>query len=348
MQAQQFTHHPELPGMGFAFKERFVNGERLIGHGGDIGTYSSQMVLHPEDDLGFIVMYNVFNDTLRNRLVVAFMDRYYAEDSSAAAPETLEMSQEELSRYAGAYRWVRHSRSTIGKLVALIPGPVNVNIVANEDSTLSVSFFGAAPEWRYAPVGSLVFKQVQGGVHEISGLEIDLGETLVFREDETGEVGFAFVPIQNVALEKVAWYEGGAAQLGSLGMFFIIFLSPFIVWPLGALLRRIRKQTSTTTTGSKRARWVTGIVSALNFIFLMILLLSMGDLSLGVPSIVQIALIIPLVTALLTLIMVVMTIQVWLKGYWSFWGRIYYSLLTLTAMLFLVWANYWNLLGWQF
>jgi hypothetical protein len=258
------------------------------------------------------------------------------------------MSQEELSRYAGAYRWVRHSRSTIGKLVALMPGPVNVNIVANEDSTLSVSFFGAPPEWRYAPVGSLVFKQVQGGVHEISGLEIDLGETLVFREDETGEIDFAFVPLQNVALEKLAWYESGATQLVSLGMFLLIFLSPFIVWPLGALIRRIRKQTSTATTGSKRARWVAGLMSALNFIFTIILLLSMGDLSLGVPLIIQIALVIPLVTALLTLLLLWMTILAWKDSYWSFWGRIYYSLLTLTALLFLVWANYWNLLGWQF
>jgi hypothetical protein len=93
---------------------------------------------------------------------------------------------------------------------------------------------------------------------------------------------------------------------------------------------------------------VAGLMSALNLIFLMIFLLSMGDLTLGVPSIIQIALIIPLVTALLTLIMIRMTIPVWLKRYWSFWGRIYYSLLTLTALLFLVWANYWNLIGWRF
>jgi len=229
MHEQQFTHHPELPGMGFAFKERFVNGERLIGHGGDIGTYSSQMILHLEDDLGFIVVYNVLNDALRNQLVTAMMDRYYAEEPSVTAPETLEMSQEELSRYAGPYRWVRHSRSTIGKLMALIPGPVSVSIAANEDSTLSVSFFGADPEWRYAPVTSLVFKNVQGGAHDIGGLEIDLGGTLVFREDEKGDIEFAFVPLQNAALEKLAWYEGGDAQFGSLAMFFLIFLSPFVV-----------------------------------------------------------------------------------------------------------------------
>ncbi len=348
MHAQQFTHHPELPGLGFAFKERFVNGQRLIGHGGDIGTYSSQMILHPKDNLGFFVVSNVFNDALRNRLVVEFMDRYYGEGSSIAAPETLEMSQEKLSRYAGAYRWVRHPQSTIGKLVALMPGPVNVNIVANEDKTLSVSFFGAAPEWRYAPVESLVFKLVQGGVHEIGGLEIDLGETLVFREDGTGEVEFAFVPLQNVALEKVAWYEGGAVQFGSFVIFALVFLSPFVIWPLGALLRRIRGQSSAATAASKRARWVAGLMSALNFIFMIILFLGMGDLSLGVPPIIQIALIIPLVTLLLTLIMVLLTILVWKDGYWSVLGRIYYSFLTLTALLFLVWANYWNLIGWQF
>ena len=109
-----------------------------------------------------------------------------------------------------------------------------------------------------------------------AGLRSTWGETLVFREDETGEVGFAFVSLQNLALEKVAWYEGGAAQIGSLGMFLLMFLSPFIVWPLGALIRRIRKRASTTNAGSKRARRVAGIVSALNFIFLIILLLSVG------------------------------------------------------------------------
>lgn len=97
MHEQQFSHHPELPGLGYAFKERFVNGERLIGHGGDIGTYSSQMILHPEDDLGFFVVYNVFNDALRERLIAAFMDRFYGEGSPATAPATVELSQEDLA-----------------------------------------------------------------------------------------------------------------------------------------------------------------------------------------------------------------------------------------------------------
>jgi hypothetical protein len=185
-------------------------------------------------------------------------------------------------------------------------------------------------------------------VQELSGLEFDLGDRLFFRENEEDEVELAFVPLQIVALKKVAWYEAGEVQMGSLGMFLIIFLSPFVVWPLGALISRLRKQTSTATTRSKRARWAAGIVSALNFIFLITLLLTVKDLSLGVPPIVQIALIIPIVTGLLTLILVVMMILLWLKGSWSILGRFYYSFLTLTAVLFLAWAYYWNLIGWRY
>jgi hypothetical protein len=306
------------------------------------------MILHPEDDLGFFVVYNVFNDALRERLIAAFMDRFYGEGSPATAPATAELSQEDLARFTGGYRWVRHSRSTISKLAALVPGPVNWSISANDDGTLSVGPFGAELHWRYAPVGPLVFKQVAGGVQELSGLEFDLGDTLVFREDESGKVDFAFVPLQSVALEKVAVYETGAVQAGALGSFLLIFLSPAIVWPLGAVIRRIRKRESTSSAGSRRARWVAGIVSLLNFLFLLFLILAVGDLSFGVPAIMQVALIIPIATALLTLLLLWMTFLAWKGSYWSVLGRIYYSFLTLTALLFVLWANYWNLIGWRF
>jgi CubicO group peptidase (beta-lactamase class C family) len=347
MQAQQFTHHESLPGLGYAFKERFINGERLIGHGGDIGTFSSQMILHPEDGWGFYLNYNVFNDALRERFIAAFMDRYYPGDEQQPS-ETLEMSEEELTRFAGPYRWVRHPRSTMAKLMALIPGPVNVIITANEDSTLSVTFFGADAEWRYAPVRPLMFKQVSGGVQGIGGLEFDLGDTLVFRENQAGVIEFAFVPLQSVALEKVAWYEGGEAQMGTLGTLILIFFSPFLVWPLGKLIAKIRKRETTATKGSRRARRLALLVSGLNLIFSMILLFGIGDLTLGVSPVIQVALIIPIVTALLTLLMLGRAIAAWVKGYWSIWGRTYYLVLTMSAVVFILWANYWNLIGWKF
>jgi CubicO group peptidase (beta-lactamase class C family) len=348
MHQQQFTHHEVLPGFGYGFKERFVNGERLIGHGGDIGTYSSQMILHLEDGWGLYLQYNVFNDALRERLIAAFMDRYYPAAAPENAPDTLVMSEEDLERFAGPYRWVKHSRSTIGKVVALIPGPVNVIISANADGTLSVSFFGADAEWRFAPVGPLMFKQVQGGVQQLSGLEFDLGDNLVFRETETGEITFAFVPLQSVALEKIPWYEGGEAQMGIFGMLLIIFLSPFFLWSIGALVTRIRKRESTTTRGSKRARRMALLVSGLGLVFMVTVFLGLGDPTLGIPLIIKIALAIPIVIIPLAIILLGRTIEVWVKAYWSVWGRIYYSLIAVAAIVLILFASYWNLLGWRF
>jgi CubicO group peptidase (beta-lactamase class C family) len=348
MHRQQFTHHPDLPGLGYAFKERFINGERLIGHGGDIGTFSSQLILHLEDDWGFYLHYNVFNDALRERFIAAFMDRFYGQNPTETARDTLDMNVEELARFAGPYRWVRHPRSTMGKLLALIPGPVNVQISANDDSTLSVSFFGAEAEWRFAPVEPLVFRQVSGGVQEIGGLEFDLGDKLVFREDQAGRVDFAFVPLQSVALEKMPWYEGGEAQLGALGSFLVIFVSPFLVWPLGKWIAKIRKRDTASTSGSRRARSLAVILSGLNFIFITTLLFGIGDLSLGVPVLIQAALVIPILTGLLSLALLATAIWAWIKGFWSPGGRIYFSLLTLAALGFTIFARYWNLLGWQY
>ncbi len=349
MQQQQFTHHPELPGMTYGFKERYINGQRVIGHGGDIHTYASQMILLPEQNEGFFVVYNRFSDAFREDLISAFFARYYPPQTEAMAPEALPMTQEELSRFAGNYRWVRYPRSTLGKLIAFIPGPHNVSIQPNDDSSLSVTFFGSKTEWRYVPVEPLVFKQVSGGLQSIGGLQIDLGDTLVFREDEGGRITYGFVPLQNSAFEKLAWYEGPEAMLGSFGVFLMIFLTPFIFWPLGRLVRRIRKRSPAATVVSKRTRWLAGIVSGLNFIFLAGLLLTFGEeLVFGVSPIVLGLLAVPIITSLLTFVLLVMVYPAWKNGYWSIMGRVHYSLITLAAVVFIIWANYWNLLGFHF
>jgi len=104
MHRQQFTHHPDMPGMTYGFKERFINGLRVIGHGGDTQTFASQMVLIPEEDLGFFVVYNRYDDALREQLISAFFDHYYPAQESPV-PQAVEMSSESLERFAGSYRW---------------------------------------------------------------------------------------------------------------------------------------------------------------------------------------------------------------------------------------------------
>jgi hypothetical protein len=72
MHRQQFTHHPGMPVMCYGFKERFINGIRVIRHGGDIHTFAGQMILIPEEALDYCVAYSRLDDAFREQLISAF------------------------------------------------------------------------------------------------------------------------------------------------------------------------------------------------------------------------------------------------------------------------------------
>jgi hypothetical protein len=38
----------------------------------------------------------------------------------------------------------------------------------------------------------------------------------------------------------------------------------------------------------------------------------------------------------------------WTKKYWTVYGRLHYSLILLSGLVFLWLLNFWNLLGWKF
>jgi hypothetical protein len=231
----------------------------------------------------------------------------------------------------------------------LVPGPYPIIVGANRDRSLSLSFFGADAEWRYVPVGQNVFKQIEGGPQELGGLLIDPGETLAFRENQAGEVTYGFVPLQNVAFEKLAWYESAAAQMGTMGSLLLLFFSAVVLWPLGAVIRRLRKRNRESNPVWRRTVWEGWVISALNLLFLLVVLLSFGEaLVFGVPPLIRVILVIPIVTSILSLVTLALTVVVWVRGYGSLVGRLYYSLIALASVLFVLFAGYWNMLGWRF
>lgn len=349
MHEQQFTHHPDLPGMTYGFKEREINGEYILEHGGDLHTFAAEMVLLPERNEGFFLVYNSFSDAFREDFIRAFFDRYYPPQTRVEAPIAIDMTQEDLSRFTGYYRWVKYSHTTIDKLITLVPGPYWISIKADEKGGLLVSFFGAKAEWHYVPVAPLVFKQVSGGLQKVDNLKLDPGDTLVFREDENNQITFGFLTFQNTAFHKLSWYEMPEVMLGTFGVLIIIFLSYLILWPIIMLVRRLFGRRSSNTTASKWALLLAGITSGLNLVFIVGLFLTFGEkLVFGMNPIIPFLMVIPLVTAAMTLIMLVMIVVSWKNGYWSIPGRIHYTFLTLASLLFIIWTNYWNIIGFRF
>jgi hypothetical protein len=75
------------------------------------------------------------------------------------------------------------------------------------------------------------------------------------------------------------------------------------LWPLGALINRLRKRPLDPNPASRRALWVGWIVSALNLVFLLVVLLSFGaGLIYGVPLVIRVILVIPIITSILSLV----------------------------------------------
>jgi hypothetical protein len=99
----------------------------------------------------------------------------------------------------------------------------------------------------------------------------------------------------------------------------------------------------------RRALWVGWIVSALNLALLLVLLLSFNEgLLYGVPLLIHVILVIPIVTSILSVVFMALTVIAWMRGYGSLASRLYASLIALGSVLSVLFAGYWNTLGWRF
>lgn len=343
MHQRQFTHHPQLAGWAYGFYEHIENGQRAIVHGGDITGFSSLLFLLPEQNLGFFVSFNASVSALfglgdpREEWVSRFLDRYYpvAEGPVSGQPSA------DLQCFSGNYRMNRYARTTLEKGLPPIP-MLQWRVIANDDGTLTLeSPLNILESSLWVEVGPLLFQEVDGDGY------------VAFREDEKGRITHMFMMTLGVpmALEKVSWYETDVFQLSLIGFFVLAFLSVF-AWPVGALIRRLRKRPAEPSRLALWARYLAGLVSALNLVFVVGLVVRLGQVLSGVfygtPAYFVALLVIPLLTAILTVGLVVFTVLAWRDNYWSVLGRLHYSLVTLAALVFIWFVNYWNLLGFRF
>jgi hypothetical protein len=56
----------------------------------------------------------------------------------------------------------------------------------------------------------------------------------------------------------------------------------------------------------------------------------------------------PVLAAVLTVGALVYAVPAWKDDFWGLAGRVHYTLVTVAAVAFVWFLNYWNLLGWRF
>jgi hypothetical protein len=113
--------------------------------------------------------------------------------------------------------------------------------------------------------------------------------------------------------------------------------------------RRLSSERTPSLRGARIAGWVILGICVLNLLFVVgSFLWNNPRPSLGVSVNFQVVLGLGVLSAVLTVGALVYTVLAWKDGYWGIAGRAYYTLVTVAAVAFVWFLNYWNLLGWRF
>jgi CubicO group peptidase (beta-lactamase class C family) len=339
MQSTLYAADPHLLGTTYGFFDFSDNGQRTLGHSGELPpTMQSLLLLLPDQNLGVFVVYNSKggSDLTLQHLGFqrAFFDHYYPAPVATTMRSPADFAQR-ANRFTGSYRWTMGSKTTIMKVLGLF-GTVQVKD-AGDGTLLLATPYGA---WRFAQVEPLYFHQVDGPFG------------LAFREDDQGQIAYASTDLMpQFAFEKLHWYDAPDFQLPLVLGCLVAFLSTLLVAFVRAIRNRQAKPAQHATSRNPRVAYglIVGI-SVLNLLFVV------GSALWGMPPAellgltlkASIVLGLGVLSALLTVGVLAYAVLAWKDRYWGAAFLAYYSLVAIAAVAFVWFLNYWNLLGWRY
>ena len=330
MQTNLFRHHPAVNGMAHGFMEMEMNGQRIIGHGGDTELFHTLFAFFPEHDIGLFASFNTVG-TNYMLFLEAFVDWHFPLDEDEARPS---LAASGLGRFAGSYRPTRYPHHTIAKIAALVS---TLEVQVEEDHLVT-----ATPEKsRWFPVEPLVFREEGSSA------------TMAFRETDGGRVSHLFfseVPV--IAFEPAPAAEEPTLVMAVLGVSFLITITAIFFWPTAAFLRShygvsLSRERRVPALG----RWAAWLGSLALVGFTLGLSLALSDpmqIVYGLSPSTQSLFWLPLLAALLTAVALLGAAQAWRHKRSSFLGRVAFTMVVLAMGLFIWQLRVWNLVGFNY
>ncbi|HSB88923.1 MAG TPA: serine hydrolase domain-containing protein [Anaerolineales bacterium] len=339
MHSTLYAPDPHLLGTAYGLFEFTDNGQRTLGHNGETLGFRSLLLLIPEQSLGVFVAYN--SETAGGLELQhlgfqrAFFDHYYPAPAVEPIQPPVDFA-ERAGRFGGSYQLTRMSYTTLEKTMEFF-GSNTVRISSPGDGTLLLTTGWGV--WSFVEVEPLYFRQV------------DANFSIAFREDGRGRITHLFADLTPMyTFKKLAWYETSAFHMGLIAASLLVFLSMIAAASIGAARsRRLRGDPKAEPRGARAARRILLGISALNVLFVGGLFLWNNPKPMfGVPAPFQIVLGLGVLSAALTAGALALTALAWKDRYWTTAARAHHTLVTITAVAFVWFLNYWNLLGWRY
>lgn len=322
--AGQFKTDDRIPGMSYGWFEAVINGYDIFFHSGDSPSASSLLVLFPEKKMGLFLAYNRQTGGPRFEILYRFMDECFPPPDDYI-PVPIEVDESVINGLAGTYQGNRITYSSIGKL----------NIINNlkRVSTTDEGFLDVDGK-KFVETDPLLFTNIDNP-----------DDVIVFLKNDEGNVTHLLVGERpNQAWEKISWYQQPIVHAVVLVATLALFFVSGLVWMI-ALVRR----NGDRSTMVLAARWLGIFLSATAFIFVTSLVAWLFftnpmDIAFGMPPLINAAIIMASLFAMITLGAAVIGLIIWRKGSWSLSGRLHFSLFVGAAILFSSILWYWNFL----
>jgi dienelactone hydrolase len=159
------------------------------------------------------------------------------------------------------------------------------------------------------------------------------------------------IPVESRGMAQVSWYGSGAVQPWHLVVSLVVFASAVLSAPAGWLWRRLRYGRTTREDGSRRAQWLAALLGVLNIGIMSAMTYVLYQLVMAVPHpvISRLGLIWNALAAAtwISLVLVVLVcggcIAAWRHGWWSWVGRVYYTVVALAGLAWVPFVVYWEL-----
>lgn len=331
MLTQNFSHDSRFPGMALGFYESSVNGNRLVGHGGDTQYFHSDLAIDLENDLAIFVSFSSTGGAkVRSVIIPAFYNEFFPV---ALAPLSIsEDFNERANRYAGSFLFWRSNFSTIEKIFFNLGSAVTV--APSSENTIIVTMGDDVRQ--FIEIDENLFQE-RGGKNKIA-----------FQENDNGEIiGMIFDSLPFMSMYKASMWKGDSFNYLFIGLSVIVFL--------GVMLRLAYQWSNyrSLPKGEKDATTSAIVAAGLNLGFFIIGIIAFsidGDtlFSEGITPLIKFWLLFPILATIAGGYQMYQSVIVWKNNYWSMWKKIRFSIISLCC-LFMIWFYYyWNILGFNY
>jgi hypothetical protein len=290
------------------------------------------LALMPERGVGVFVSYNsAAGAKAPGDFWEAFLNRYFPAPRDALSRRAT-VSLERIRSFAGEYSDLRRSYTTLTKLSALL-STARVDVDA-QGHLVTKGLGGGTRRW--VQVEPSVFREAEGTGR------------LAFRTEEAEQTTYLFPEFPASTFVRHHWYQTSAFQFGIAGVSLLLLASSLVFWPVVAWCTWSRPIDGSPPPMARMSAWLMSLLFAAFFAGLGVAAIDPMQFTFGVPVLLQRILWLPIVAGLCVALCAFFTMRAWIDGYWSFPGRLHYSLVTLAGATLLWWTWHWNLLGFHY